>query len=416
MLNLLDLFNLGDPEAARFRKFWGERSELRRFQDGVVKEVVVWGTQREEVVKDLIRAIVSRHHPGVDVEERGSWHPKLLVGDGGEAGRKELDVITPILYGLEGLPLAVSGVSGYGEETRLSRVGARNSGWRIGGKTVKEKNGVAMLCEKLGIAPKYIQCTDVMLQAEHSGKWPKDKDAVRRLRVAWLLEVAKALKKQVEGIKFTVLGERLVVVTATQEVVLRFSVGDKGRGDIGHLSQFSSWLGGVAKTNPAWSGGVRLTKRWVSAHLLGDTISDTAVEVIMARIFLNPAEFDSAPVSPVAAFYRWLQLVSSHDWNESPLIVSPDMESSEPRSRLPPLSVISPHDPTPSYWTSPGPSWTELQRLVTLAAASLQIAEDKVKLNLLKYYMKPSNNDSMIFIIIVMKACSFMHVDRKILP
>jgi hypothetical protein len=40
----------GDPKAAEFREFWGERSQLRRFQDGVVKEVVVWGDKKEEVV------------------------------------------------------------------------------------------------------------------------------------------------------------------------------------------------------------------------------------------------------------------------------------------------------------------------------------------------------------------------------
>jgi hypothetical protein len=43
-------FVAGDPKAAEFREFWGERSQLRRFQDGVVKEVVVWGDKKEEVV------------------------------------------------------------------------------------------------------------------------------------------------------------------------------------------------------------------------------------------------------------------------------------------------------------------------------------------------------------------------------
>ena len=30
------------PEAAEFHSFWGERSELRRFQDGSINEAVVW--------------------------------------------------------------------------------------------------------------------------------------------------------------------------------------------------------------------------------------------------------------------------------------------------------------------------------------------------------------------------------------
>lgn len=29
-------------QAAEFRQFWGSRSELRRFQDGAIREAVVW--------------------------------------------------------------------------------------------------------------------------------------------------------------------------------------------------------------------------------------------------------------------------------------------------------------------------------------------------------------------------------------
>jgi hypothetical protein len=49
-------FVAGDPKATEFREFWGERSQLRRFQDGVVKEVVVWGDKKEEVVGKSARS------------------------------------------------------------------------------------------------------------------------------------------------------------------------------------------------------------------------------------------------------------------------------------------------------------------------------------------------------------------------
>ena len=45
------------------------------------------------------------------------------------------------------------------------QVGARPEGWKTGGKTVKEKEGVAMLLQKIGMSPKQIDCVDVMLQA-----------------------------------------------------------------------------------------------------------------------------------------------------------------------------------------------------------------------------------------------------------
>ena len=48
--------------AAEFRQFWGERSELRRLQDGEVREVVVWGGDRSSVVTEVVTAVIARHH------------------------------------------------------------------------------------------------------------------------------------------------------------------------------------------------------------------------------------------------------------------------------------------------------------------------------------------------------------------
>lgn len=36
-------------EAAEFRKFWGEKSALRRFQDGSFHEAVLWGDAKQSV-------------------------------------------------------------------------------------------------------------------------------------------------------------------------------------------------------------------------------------------------------------------------------------------------------------------------------------------------------------------------------
>ena len=97
---------------------------------------------------------------------------------------------------MQGLPLAVSGVSAFGEAVRLSPVGALAGGWgRPGGKIVAERWGVGQVVSGgAGMAPHHLTALDVLLQTEHSGKWPRDPAAIRRLRVAWLLEVGKALR------------------------------------------------------------------------------------------------------------------------------------------------------------------------------------------------------------------------------
>ena len=51
------------PQALDFRTFWGEKSELRRFQDGSICEAVVWEASTvcqkrlipEQIVKHLLK-------------------------------------------------------------------------------------------------------------------------------------------------------------------------------------------------------------------------------------------------------------------------------------------------------------------------------------------------------------------------
>ena len=42
-------------------------------------------------------------------------------------------------------------------------------------------------------------------------------------------------------------------------------------------------------------------------------------------------QFGYGAVDGMSAFHRWLQIISCHDWNDSPLIVSPDITFSGDR-------------------------------------------------------------------------------------
>ena len=71
-LNLSPLLSLLTPpspslsitQAAEFRVFWGEKAELRRFQDGSINEAVVWGGGsvggRRGVVTQVVRHLLQR--------------------------------------------------------------------------------------------------------------------------------------------------------------------------------------------------------------------------------------------------------------------------------------------------------------------------------------------------------------------
>merc|ERR1719153_1626033 len=149
--------------------------------------------------------------------------------------------------------------------------------------------------------------------------------------------------------------------------VVQFCVGERGEGELGMMCELSSWLGGIDRTWPAWSGCVRLVQRWTASHLLS-SIPSTALEVSVATV-LSSCNF--TPTSPTAAFMLWLHTMATHDWNSTPLVY-PGCATTMSRSTLPPMAVLCPHSPTPSYWTKTV-TWPELQRLVTLATRCLSL-------------------------------------------
>lgn len=56
-----------DESAAKFRSFWGEKAQLRRFQDGTITESVVWAAANDDLSKKrlIVRSIVLyllQHH------------------------------------------------------------------------------------------------------------------------------------------------------------------------------------------------------------------------------------------------------------------------------------------------------------------------------------------------------------------
>ncbi|XP_031255109.1 nucleolar protein 6-like [Pistacia vera] len=48
----------------RFRRFWGEKAELRRYKDGTIAESTVWGSEqwtRHLILKRIIEYVFQRH-------------------------------------------------------------------------------------------------------------------------------------------------------------------------------------------------------------------------------------------------------------------------------------------------------------------------------------------------------------------
>ena len=78
----------------------------------------------------------------------------------------------------------------------------------------------------------------------------------------------------------------------------------------------------------------------MSSQMFANHISEEAVDLIVASIFLDPAPH-VPPATPTCAFVRFLKLLSTHDWQSTPLVVDINSELTGQRVHLCVFQVFS---------------------------------------------------------------------------
>ncbi|XP_015283672.1 PREDICTED: nucleolar protein 6 [Gekko japonicus] len=351
------------PEAVEFRKFWGERSELRRFQDGSICEAVLWDattqSQKRLIPEQIIRHLLQLHTdiPGSAICYTGALLESLIrlgrepAGTGEEAMVdvvRSYDDLSRKLWNLEGLPLTVTAVQGAHPALRYTDVFppvpvipdyayyARN----------KDRESLVPLAEKP--CPVYISPMKVLCHMEGSGQWPQDQEAIRRIKAAFQIQLAELLRRQYHllcrpGPAYTDVYKdgyvfRLRVAYHREPQILKEVVTPEGmlkyqdteeslrlELETLHLPFLTSTLHGLQQQHPAFGSTCRLAKRWVSAQMLNDSLSEECVDLLVASLFLCPAPY-MAPSSPQVGFLHFLRLLATFDWKNSPLIVNLNAE------------------------------------------------------------------------------------------
>uniref|UniRef100_A0A8C3SQ80 Nucleolar protein 6 n=1 Tax=Chelydra serpentina TaxID=8475 RepID=A0A8C3SQ80_CHESE len=407
------------PEAAEFRKFWGEKSELRRFQDGAICEAVVWGAETmcqkrlipEQIVQHLLwlHAAIpesSIRYTGAVLESviRAGREVRSRTGEEAMVSIvRSYDDLSRKLWNLEGLPLTVTAVQGTHPALRYTDVFPPTPmkpdySYHV---RIKDKESLLPLPEKP--CPAYIAPMKVVCHMEGSGQWPQDKEAIKRVKAAFHLCLAELLSQQhqllcrpaathadvyKDGYIF-----RLQVAYHREPHILKEVVTPEGMlkyRDTEESQSYPNTRLQLQQQHPAFSGTSRLAKRWVRAQLLSDSLSDECVDLLAASLFLHPAPF-TPPSSPQVGFLRFLHLLMAFDWKNSPLIVNLNAdlkgESTGPRIRnafvaarphLPVMFIATPRDKRSSVWTKERPSAQILQRLLVLALESLRALEEQL--------------------------------------
>ncbi|XP_042769278.1 nucleolar protein 6 isoform X3 [Panthera leo] len=415
------------PEAADFRQFWGFLSELRRFQDGAIREAVVWEAasmaQKRLIPHQVVTHLLALHAdiPDTCVHYVGGLldaliqSPKETSSTGEEALAAAVrcyDDLSRLLWGLEGLPLTVSAVQGAHPVLRYTEVFPPTPVWPAYSFYDHLREQASLLPRPDKPCPAYVEPMTVVCHLEGSGQWPQDAEAIRRVRAAFQLRLAELLTQQhglqcrATAMHTDVLKDgfvfRIRVAYQREPQILREMRSPEGmislrdtpaslrlERDTRQLPLLTSALHGLQQQHPAFSGVARLAKRWVRAQLLGEGLTDESLDLVVAALFLHPEPF-TPPSSPQVGFLRFLLLISTFDWKNNPLIVNLNNELTveeeveirsgflAARRQLPVMVILTPQDRKNSVWTQDGPSPQILQQLVVLAAEALPVLEKQL--------------------------------------
>ncbi|KAF1843732.1 pre-rRNA processing protein Utp22 [Cucurbitaria berberidis CBS 394.84] len=332
-------------DAAAFRKFWGEKAELRRFKDGSILESVVWSFKETSAsVLEQIVSYVLKQHLGAQVAEQATFVSDAfahLVTAGRIQGASGVAPFLPIMNAfsamekdirdLEDLPLHLRHIRAADPQLRYASVDTPSAGHPP---------------------------ASVVLQFEGSGRWPDDLCAIQRTKIAFLLRLSELLSNLESGYVAHVglenpsqpaQNQAFLDVTVSTGFTFRIRIyhdrevtlferqlKDKTLDAPSRESAAASLalykrefiqsplhsqvLQTLSTRFPALSPAIRLTKQWFATHLLSPHLASELIELFVIRTFLQPHPWP-VPSTATTGFLRTLAWISRWDWRHVPLVV-----------------------------------------------------------------------------------------------
>uniref|UniRef100_A0A8H7NIY7 U3 small nucleolar RNA-associated protein 22 n=1 Tax=Bionectria ochroleuca TaxID=29856 RepID=A0A8H7NIY7_BIOOC len=404
-------------EAARFRQFWGEKAELRRFKDGSILECVEWQSRLPfQVCEEIARYILARHLKLT--QEEVSFHgPGLhsvlefsnMDKDAFDSARKAFQTFEHDIRTLEDLPLQIRQLSQVSSYARYSSLYPPMLGFHTGS----------------------IQPMEVNMHFEASNKWPENLIAIQEAKIEFLLDIDRRLTGAHENIT-TYLGRenrdvgvenlayldvvyengaafRVRVHCDLEEVLLGRQVMNKTldhyirdeaeetlasvNWQYSTLALHTQMIATFCTRFHALSQSIRLVKEWFNAHKLMGHISEEVIELLVLHVFLTPYPW-KMPSSASTGFLRTLDFLARWNWKEEPLIVdSAESLTTDERSAIYKnletwrkrdpnmnnvvLFIATSHDHSGRAYTRHNPSKLIASRMTRLAQAACKLVKEK---------------------------------------
>ncbi|KAL8705543.1 MAG: hypothetical protein Q9201_001360 [Fulgogasparrea decipioides] len=283
--------------AAIFRKFWGDKAELRRFKDGTILESLIWNGSdtNQAVIDQIITYILQRHF---DQQERASamvssetfdrllpqqtaTQPDMLGVFASTTSAFEF--LSKSIRAMDGLPLSIRTVSAASPELRYSSLYAPVAG--------KQKSPI-----------------EVHIQFEGSTRWPQDLIAIQRTKIAFLLKIADCLEKEesvsavclgLDSPKYKILEHSFLDIATIRGVVFRLQIYHDHE-----MQLLEQALNGQARSSASKEEAAlaiaefkrRLLKKWRDSHLLSSHIRDELIELLVIHTFVSAWNWQSEPL------------------------------------------------------------------------------------------------------------------------
>lgn len=425
--------------AAEYRKFWGEKAELRRYKDGSIQESLIWSfsVSKGGVMDQIVTHVIRRHlgeEAANSLEFVGTSFERILLGQKiatvepltlYQPAISAFDVLQEQIRGLEGLPLQIRQITPADRQLRYASPQA----------PVLNPN-------RCGMEP-----ASVCIQFEGSARWPDEIFAIQRTKIAFLLKMGELFRESTPHLTARVglenTNESLLNIAfldvrypsgaffrlrihhereqSLLERALESSTHSSGRREAtaSALSTYkrtfvhSPFLTQAVRTLstrfPLLSPSIRLMKRWRDSHLLSGHISDELIEILTIRTFVHPYPW-SIPGSVITGFLRTLTFISKWDWRSEPLIVdfNGDMNNQnidniklrfeawrkiDAAMNRVVMFAASNLDPDGITWTELGPSKVVAARFTSLAkAACASVKEQGLKVQAMTLFA-PSLED-----------------------
>ncbi|KAH8584636.1 NRAP like nucleolar RNA associated [Cryptosporidium sp. chipmunk genotype I] len=372
-------------EAKLFKDFWGNNKiETRRFKDGTVLETLIWNHEIDSnnefltnkgINEDILRYTLSRHLPEVIIKSEsttgtnddniitysmtpfGSVSPYLSRE---KSVNEEFSNFKSILTGLTSLPLTIKSIQSSSSILRFMKF---------------YTNLNSDIYEENRLEGEEIQC---VIEMEQSNKWPKTKESIQKIKIAFLLSIQKELG-ELHSIPCDVIPEydytqgidnpdlkgfapfldvywkeditfRISIFHPSEleqiaritiepenmsEKVIEENIRSPGE-DLIQLrnlwwkTQTGAKLLNLTNYFPSLRQTIKKLKQFASINKIPD--SQEFLEHVAAYVYTNNDLINSiymVPGTSTTGFLRSLWLISKYDWEKKPLVVDLDFQMTE---------------------------------------------------------------------------------------